>query len=243
MSVFKNAVGVILKRPFVLFYIGVIVLLFFIVDYFSPVFSIIIGIFTLGDNSGLDAFLSLMQGVIDLEIMAKFIPFIIGLIIVISTIAALLFSGVLYVLNNAIKKGKKAKLEFVNGSKILLFRIFITTLICSLATVVFILFNSIASVPAIVITKALIAGKIELIIIAFFVDILTAAIIFFNLMFYRIYISFWYAAVVNNDSKALFSGIKALNKNFWPIFGKYFIFDMVFILFQFGSAYFKKLMF
>ena len=53
---------------------------------------------------------------------------------------------------------------------------------------------TVASVPALVITSASIGKGREMLPQVLFVDVLTGFVLFFGMMFFRIYASFWYPA-------------------------------------------------
>jgi len=97
----------------------------------------------------------------------------------------------------------------------------------------FIIFMLVASVPSIVISRAAATDKPELLAAAIFVDILTAGIIFFGLMFFRLYMLYWYPAAINNSGKYFSIGKQTVDRKFWSLTGRFVIFDAVYILFQF----------
>ena len=65
-----------------------------------------------------------------------------------------------------------------------------------------------------------------------FVDVLTGVVLFFGLMFFRIYTFFWYPALINNEKRAFLKAKRFADKNFWKILNAIFIFDIIFVGFQ-----------
>jgi hypothetical protein len=87
----------------------------------------------------------------------------------------------------------------------------------------------IASVPAVIITRAASLAKAQMMISAVFIDILTLVIMFFSVMFFRIYVLFWYPAALNLRKKAFWVGKRIADANFWNIVKGMVAFDIVYI--------------
>lgn len=242
MRTFGYTVGTILKRPFIIAYFAVLALALCTFELYFPVLDVIFKLGTFNSNDILASIIYLLQLVLKLVLNPKGILFLLLLIIVGSLLAGLLFSGWLYMINNTLEHRKKIKAELMLGIKEYFGKISLITGVSSLLGVIFIIVCVIASVPAIVITKAAMDNKAGLLMSAVIINVITLGVLFFAVMFFRIYISHWYMAAYNHKKNSFLMGKKKADSNFWTLVRSFFAFDIVFIVFTSFFLYADKLM-
>lgn len=227
------------KRPVIVWFLGTLALLFLAVNKYNPAISILSGLGKVTKGDVFESIMSLLQIITELRMLVIMLLFIIGLSISSALLAGLIFSGYLKIVSNAVENKNKEKGQFASGFK----KYFLKTLLMSFATVflslILLVFAAIASVPSIVTTRAALSGKLEFSIAALFIDVLTASVLFFGLMFFRIYFLFWYPAVFNDDEKPFTAGKKVADKCFWQIAFRFAAFDAFFAAAWFAVAQIK----
>lgn len=217
----------------VLWYMGLLLLVFYLIDYYNPLSGIISGMYTFMEDDILKSIVSLVQFVFNSSILPMAAVFIVVASLLGALIGSLAFSGYFQVLNHALECQPKTKGEYVQGFKNNFSRIFLIFIRILFLTFMLILFLMVAVVPAVIATKAAAAGKIGMVAAAVVVDLLTFAVIFFCLMFFRVYAFFWIPAACFHGSKSFKLGKRIADRAFWPIVGKMVVFDIVFILSQY----------
>lgn len=241
MGAFKNAVFIMFRRPFIILFLSFIILVYCAIDYINPVFNILLNYGGATGGNFFESFVSSLQIIFNPGLITAGLLILLGIIIFISIIAGLVFSGYMNIINNALDGKPKFNGEFSIGLKKYFFKVLMITFRTLFFGLIFILFMSVASLPAIVITRSLISGKSGYMIMTIFIDIITAAVLFFGLMFFRIYITFWYPAAINMEKRAFTIGKRTADTNFWGIVGRFVLFDLVYILAQLILIYGGKL--
>lgn len=229
---FGYTIGTVLKRPFVLVYFGLIAFAYAVLDMYFPVFEIL---FRLGTFNGSDIFSSViyfLQLSLKLLMTPKGIMLFIGLLLGASILSGALFSGYFYMVGNTIERKQKAKKEIIGGLRRYFKRISVITFFVLLFSIVFIVVCLIASVPAFVVTKAAFGDKQELMVPALLVDFVTIMALFFGIMFFRIYISFWYPAAISCGKKVILTAKRRADACFWTALKSFMLFDLIFVVFQ-----------
>ena len=233
MSIALHTIRTLLKRPFIIVYCGVFSLLCTILNY--NISSILLRFEELEESSIYESIIHLIQLVYNylanFESFFSIILYFFIIVFIISVPLALFISGYLYIVNNTVNARKRTNNEFFKGVKKYYIRILVMTFITLTISILFIIFISIASVPAIVITNAVVEGSPELVGAAIFVDILTVSMLFFVSVCFRAYIFAWYPAVYERKKKAFSLGKKLVNKHFWAFTFRITLFDIIFILF------------
>ena len=90
----------------------------------------------------------------------------------------------------------------------------------------------VAWIPALILTKAAIAGKTGFLISAILVDFITIGVTFFGVMFIRIYMVFWFPSIFINDKGTLLKGKLLVDNYFWRLVVRFLLMDIIFIIFQ-----------
>lgn len=246
MRPLKTAIGIIFKRPIILLFMGAIALLYCIISSFNPIFTILFGFNTSDIGGLLEGIVSFLRLTINFvtnpDIMLKGTAFLMGFLILASIIAGLVLSGYLYIINNTLDGKLKTKGEFQYGLRKYFLRIAGVTFLVLLLGLIYTGFMAVVSVPAMVVTRSWLAGKTGIFAPAMGLDIVTVLILFFSFMFFRIYIFFWYPAVINSEKRAFTTGKHAADSRFWSVVGTVLLFDLVFLLFEFLSIYADKAM-
>ena len=235
-NIIGNTIGIILKKPFIIVFWGVLMLAINLVGYLLPVFRTL---FELGSISGSNPFEALMSFIqliysylSDIKIVAISVVVLVLVLISIAVISGALMSGYLFKLNNAVSKKAGRRGEFSYGVRQYFNKISLMNFNVLVIGLVILTIIVVASVPALVITSASTGKGREMLPTVLFVDVLTGVVLFFGLMFYRIYAFFWYPAAINNGKKPFKEAKHITNKHFWKIVLVFAIFDLVYIAFQ-----------
>lgn len=221
------------KRPELLLIFGIITFMYCFIEYnfIMPVANVVS---VLKTGNVLESIMHLIQLIISYVINidpASIIFVVIGLIAV-SMIGGLFLSGYLNVLNSSFTDTKRVKGSFVKGVQKHFVRISRINFFVILFSLMFIVFMMVVSVPSIVITNAAITDKPELLGVSMVLDFITITIMFFCLMFFRIYMLFWYPAAINSDKKFFARGKRAADSSFWSIVLRIILFDILIVIMQ-----------
>lgn len=233
MQIIRTTMEVVARRPSVLLFIGIFMFLCSVIDSLNPVLPILMGLTSVTGGTIFESMVSALQIVLTPSLVPVIILLCVGLVLILSVIAGVLFSGVFYMIGKTLDGGLKSKGEFAFGFRKYFIRIFFVTLRIGLAAEVLAVFFAIACVPAIVITRAALTDKPELLAAAILVDILTAGVLFFGLMFSRSYLFYWYPAAFRFAKRTFAAGKRFVDRNFWAITARFFLFDVVFAAFAY----------
>lgn len=239
MKTIGNTIGIILKRPTIIIFWGIVTLIFTLGSYFIPIFKTIYEISTISGSNTLDSLMSFIQmfyGYLsDYKIVIIVLVLLLVIIAALSIVSGALLSGYFYILNITINRQKRTKKDFIVGFRKHFGPVWIVTFVISLAGFFLGIFMSVASVPTLVIIRASIEKGKHMLPALLFVVALTGVVLFFGFMFFRIYTLFWYPALINNEKKALLKAKRFADANFWKILNTIFVFDIVFAGYQIAS--------
>jgi hypothetical protein len=233
MNILTTAARTVLKRPFIIIFFGILMIFFTALNNYNPLLPIIFGLSNMTGESIFESMVSLLQVILNPGLIPQIILLFIGFALLASLIAGVVFSGYMYIIDKAVGNSEKVAGDFFTGLKKYFLKIFLTTLKVVLVSFFLVIFMMIVCVPAIVVTRVAMTDKPELLAAAIFIDFLTAAVLFFGLMFSRIYIFFWYPAIFKNETKPFTAGKRFVDGNFWSILGRLLVFDIVFVVFQY----------
>ena len=245
VGTYGGALGSVLRRPFIIIFLGVVTLAFCIINYYNPVFTLMFGLQGLKGGNLLDGMMSFIQlpvgFVSDAGTAVKALAAVIFILAVFSIIAGIALSGFFHILNTALEGKKELKGGFMHGIGKYFFKTVLINFRAGFFGILFILFMMVASVPAIITTKTLTAGRTELLLPVIFLDILTAVVLFFSFMAFRIYMFFWYPSAFNTEKSAFITGKRTADKHFWRITGSMVLFDLVLAAFQILIMYLQNI--
>ncbi len=221
------------KRPELLFFFGLITFIYCFIEYnfIMPLANVVTVLKTGNIFDSVMHFIQLVLSNVTIIKPANIIFVLIGLIAV-SLIAGLFLSGYLNVLNSSFIDSKRLKGSFGKGVRKHFVKISRITFAVILFSLLFVVFMLVVSVPSIVITNAAITDKPELMVVSMILDFITVCIMFFSIMFFKIYMLFWYPAALNSDKKFFARGKRAADASFWSIVLRFLLFDIVVILLQ-----------
>lgn len=236
MATFGNAVRIMFKRPFIILYFGLVMLVYYLIGRYNPLTGILYGFSSIGVGNPLDNIISFLQLVTSLaaswNVIVKAIAFSLGFLVLASLIIGLVFSGYFYILDKTAGEKPRAQGEYTKGLKNYFFKVTAISFMALLYTLLFLLFSMVVTVPAVVVTKTWQAGRPDLLLPSVILDAVTVLVLFFSFMFFRIYMFFWYPAVYNSSGKAFGEAKRAADKHFWSIVGRLMLSDVAFIIFQ-----------
>lgn len=228
MNIFKTTIQAVVKRPFIPILIGSIMLVAAIFNAFIPLMAMIIGIVNMTGGGFFDSILSVLQMLIDAENIPIILISMATITVIVSIVMGLLLPGFLLIVGDALEKGKKKKGLFVEGIKRYFFRFLLMALKTSLFTLLLIVFLLVASVPAIIVTRATVTSNPDLLLAAIFMDIVTAGVFFMCLSFFSAYIYMWYVAASKGVKKPFKVGKAIADREFWKISLGLLVFDVIF---------------
>lgn len=228
MGIFETVTYAVMKRPFILVLIGILMLLAAVANAFVPVIAMIMGIINMTGGGIFEAVLSVLQMMIDPGIIPVAFLSLAVVTLLASAAVGLLLPGYLLIVDDGLAHGDKKKGLFLAGLKSGFLRFFLITVRTVPITFLLVIFLMVASVPAIVVTKAALTTRPNLLIAAVFVDIVTIGMLFMCLSFFKAYVYLWYIAAARNSPKPFKTGKALADRNFWKLASGLFAFDAVF---------------
>ncbi len=232
MGAFANTIRVMITRPFIVLYFAFFCLLYAIIDSYNFLFTIFTNFNTLGQSSIFEAVVDILQLVLRYLFTPQAMGLLAGFLLGASILFGLVLSGWMNVVNNALDGKPRIRGEFVSGIGRYFFKVSIITFVIILSSVVLVMIILVSVVPALVVTKAAIAGRTEFFLISLAVDSVTGVVLFFGLMFFRVYATFWYPSAINNGRKTFLTGKRAADYKFWRLMARFVVFDIIFIASQ-----------
>ncbi len=233
MNILRVMVNSVLKRPVLAILPAVAMLVLVVINSYNPVLPIILGLSSATGSSVFEGLVSTLELLLDPGIITGIVLFILGAVLLVSLLAGVLLSGYFHVIGATLGGIGKTEGDYFAGTKKYFGRVFLITLRVTLFSALLSGFMAVAAVPSIIITRAAATAKPELLPAALFVDLLTVGVLFFSLMFSRIYLFFWYPAAMK-DMKNPFRSAKCITDGyFWQITGRFIVFDVVFAVFQY----------
>lgn len=233
MNILITTIQTIIKRPFIILFSALLMLVCTILNNYNPIMPIILGLNNMTGESIFESMVSLLQIILDPGFIPGMVLFLLGFALAASLIAGVVFSGYMNIINKTLEHTEKTAGDFIEGVKKYFFRVFLATLRVLLSVIFLAIFMMIVCVPAIVVTKAAVTGKPELMVAALFIDFLTAGVLFFVLLFTSSYVFFWYPAIFKGGKKPFSSCKQIVDRYFWGIAGRLLVFDIVFAVFQY----------
>lgn len=228
MNIFTTTAQAVMKRPFILILIGVLMLVAAIVNAVIPVMAIIIGIVNMTGGNIFESMLSVLQMLIDPGIIPTLLILLAVLALLASIAAGLLLPGYLLIVDDGIAGRSKKRGLFTEGLKSYFFRFFFMTVKTALCSAFLAVFLMVAAVPAIIVTRAALATKPDLMIAALFIDFVTVGVFFFCLSFFKAYVYMWYIAASKGETKPFAAGKAAADRQFWSMVLSLPAFDVIF---------------
>ncbi|MEN8907390.1 MAG: hypothetical protein ABF289_15645 [Clostridiales bacterium] len=234
MDALKGALYVSLKRPGATIFMSLLIFVYCYIEtkIFHITMVVLMEFASNGKADVLGTVISLIQSSLESNnYTLKIISYAVG-ILVISIIIAFVFSGYFYIINNIIEKKKKFFGEFFEGVKKYYIKFLKTTLISIFASTLIVTFLVIATIPAIISTKAMSGDNFSILVIAIILDIISLFMLFFGFMFLRIYVLFQYPSLYFSEKGTFKIAKLSVDNYFWDVVEKFISFDIAFLLFQ-----------
>lgn len=234
MGTFNNAVRLLAKRPSVLVLTVLISTVICTIEYFFTMLFYGFTMFKTG--SPFDDYVNIIQFVIDTILVpqtaVKIILVLVIAVVAAALILALLLSGYLNVLHNAVEgKEKGTGSEFIYGVKTYFLKMVSLNLWTMCAIILFGIYVVIATIPAAIVVDNSINGSMNPY-AGIALAIITAGVLFFSYAFFRQYISFWYPSAIVYDKNHFKKAKKISDASFWPMLSKLIVFDIVMVVFE-----------
>ncbi len=241
MGSVRTALNIMLKRPFIVFYTGLITLIYCIIDYFNPVTYLLLGFNRIGKGDFLESIVYAIQllynSMVSTKNVFKDASLLLIFLVVTSIFFGFLLSGYFNVINNAVNGIPKLKGELIWGIKKYTLRMaWLLLRVIFFGLLIFIIML-IAAVPAVIITKAWISGRVELIAMMVFLDVLTVGVLLLGIVFFGVYVLFWIPASLNTAKKTFLKGKRTVDSGFWRVTVQCLVFGIVFLVSHFIMIY------
>lgn len=228
MNIFKTTVYAVIKRPFILILVGVLMLAAAVVNAFVPVIAMVLGIINMTGGNIFESMLSILQMLFDPGVIPTLLIALAVFTLFSAIAAGLLLPGFLLVVDDGIAEGVKKRGLFEEGLINCFFSFFLMTLKIVLSTVALALFLMVSAVPAIIVTRVALTTRPDLMVAALFIDFVTVGVLFMCLSFFRAYIYMWYIAASKGAEKPFRAGKAVADRQFWSITLNLLVFDLVF---------------
>jgi len=236
METLSKAVHLLAKRPSILILTIILSSVICVVE--NLFMTLFYGITMFKTGSPFDAYINIIQFVIDTILVpqtaVKIIVGLAGFIVVVALLFALLLSGYFNILNNAVEgksKSKKNGSEFIAGIKKYFLKMVSLNLWTLCSMVLFAIYVLIASIPAAIFIDNAFSGGVN-IIAGILLFIITILVLFFSYAFFRQYIVFWYPSALVYDKNHFKMAKKISDNNFWILLSRFIVFDIVLLLFD-----------
>lgn len=233
MNILKLTVQSASKRPVIFILPAVLALVLSAINCYNPVLPVLLGISGATGGSIFDGVISALQLITDPALIPAVAIFLACAVVILTLLAGVILSGYFHIVRNTLAGNEKSKGDFGAGMGKYLLKVSTITLRAVLFMVLISGVIIVATVPAIIITRAASTTRPELMLAAVFVDFLTAAIVFFGLMFTRIYLFYWYPAAFNDVQKPFRYAKSLVDGHFWQIVLRFLVFDVVFVVFAY----------
>lgn len=224
----RTTVYAVIKQPFILITIGILMLVMAILNFFIPVMAMIIGIVNMTGGSLIDSVLAVLQMLIEPQNFPAILVFSAILTIFLSAVIGLVLPGYLLTINDGLSKKEKSKHLFLFGIRKYFFKFFLISIRSILLTEILGVIILVSTVPAIVITRVALFSRPNLMLAAVFIDVLTVCVIFLGLSFYTIYTYMWYISALTASRKPFEAGKAAADRCFWKMTAGLLAFDIIF---------------
>ncbi len=223
----RTTVEAVIKQPFIIITIGIIMLVLAVLNIFIPVMAMVIGIVNMTGGSFIDSVLAVIQMLIEPENVPIILIVSAVLILFVSVVVGLLLPGYLLTVNDGLTKNPKTRHLFLIGIRKYFLKFFLLSVRSTFFTVILGIFVLVSSVPAIVITRVALFSKPNLMLAAVFIDVLTICVHFLGLSFYTIYSYMWYITTLTASERPFMAGKAAADRCFWKIAIGLLIFDVI----------------
>jgi len=234
---FSLAVYTLVRKPFIILFFGILSLAYLAVNSLNPVLPLLSGLSRITSGNIFDSIISLLQILIEPRIIGMVAVFIFAISFVLAIAGGLLLSGFFNVIYKSLDNLSSTRGQFVSGMKKHFLRISLATFFILFFGLILLVIAAVVSVPAIVITKAVLEGKPDFLLAAVFVDVLTAGVLFLGSMFFRAYMFFWYPAVIEGAKKPFLKSKRMVDRHFWGILARFLVFDLVFAAFSYATSF------
>ncbi|MDD4189494.1 MAG: hypothetical protein PHX37_05355 [Eubacteriales bacterium] len=238
MKLFLKAVAVLIKKPFLIIYVSVIVLIAAVVNRLSPVFPLLKGFIETGDADFFQNIITFLQYLVKPDVWPYAILIIAGISAAASILAGVLLPGWMSVMNLSASGMNSGIKDYFAGLRENFLKTVIAALKYTFISFILALFVAIALVPLMIILRAPIFSRLEVLAVSVFIVALTLVILYMAAMFFRINTIFWLPALANGSGMPFMSGKRTADRHFWKLSLAMFIFDLAIIAVETGLSYF-----
>lgn len=234
MQTISSAIRLLTKRPSILILTLIVSIVLCLVE--NLLMTFIYGLSMFKTSSPFDAFINIIQFLIDTILVpttaVKIILALVVLVVVGALVLGFLLSGYFNILRNAVEgRPKKLGSEFFTGLKKYFMRMVSINLWVLCLGIIFIVYVTIASVPAAIFIDNSFNGTVN-VFAGILLFLVTAVVLFFSFAFFRQYVVFWYPAALTFTKNHFKIAKKISDNNFWSLLPKFIVFDVLLVLFN-----------
>ena len=227
--------GIMLKRPALLITMSAIALIYCIFE-FNFVLPLAFSFTAIGVGNvfeGIMSFIQMVTSIVTSPDMAfSGLLYLLGAVLFVSLAAGVVLGGYFKVLNGSLEGGSGRVREFAEGIKQYFLRMFLITFRTFIFFILFMLFTMVVFIPGLAVTRAASTDRVDLLLPAVLIDVVTVVVTFFGYLFLRMYLLYWYPAAMESGQKAFSRGKKIADAHFWPVVGRVLCYDLVYLLLQ-----------
>lgn len=237
MGSFQKAFNLSAKRPFIIIFLAVLSFFFCLVDQYNPFFTVLFNMVgpiqegNLNVLMTLDSVIDIIKFIFEIQNMKYILIFLLIFSLAVAVLTGLLLSGYFYVMNNVMKDLPQSKGEYLEGLKKYFYKVGFLTFKLVLLSGLFILFMMVAAVPAIASVKAIFTQNTQFSLPSILLALITLVVIFLAGIFLQASVIFWLPCIMNDVSSAFKKGKQLSDKNFWSIFPKVLIFNILLLVY------------
>lgn len=229
----RDILKIITGRPLIILVPMFTMLVVTVLNSYNPILPFLTGLSKTTGSSVFESLVSMLQLLLEPALLKPFFISALAGIVLFSLFAGLFFSGWFHIIAAAVTGREKQHKEYTEGIKKYFLRVFRISLIIISVFVLLSCFLLVAVVPVIVITRAALTTRPELFLAALFTGLLTLCVLFFSLMFARIYLFYWIPAAIFGIKKPFIYAKRLMDRHFMYITLKFIVFDIVFLVCQY----------
>ncbi len=238
MKIASKALKVLVKKPFAVIYISVLVLAAAVLNRLNPLIPLIAGLNKASEADVFQNVISVLQFIIKPDILKYVILIIAGAVILSALLASALTPGLMNVLNHAVSGKKAGRRVFFEGYSKYFKKILVLSLKVFSLIWLFLIYIAVALVPLMIVLRAPVFNRVNDLIISVVIAIISVLILYFSLIFFRSYLIFWLPALFNGYGKPFIKGKRTVDNYFWKLALAFLIFDIVLLAAAAAFSYF-----
>ena len=233
----------VIKRPEVLIFPGVLVLLTSVISIYytkmsSPTSYLFFSIFEGVNQSAFEMLKSLLMLAIASFSIHNPLLYLVAVIVasfIIALIANTFLSGYIYIIKNTLEKRKKSKSDFIKGIKKYYIKFLPVSAANFIGTTMFIVFVAISIIPFIIFNDLANAKNPLFFNIVILFGFISFLILYILYIFFRAYMIFWYPSAIFRGKDSFRRAKKLVDERFFFVAWLIILFDGLYIIYSYAN--------